>query len=148
MLLLAPMAVFTTSERIRLCSILGLLIAFLSPVIALIDTPFLPAFLSGYFLPTYTGFGFFPWAAFLAFGMVTGSVIRTVKPELLGSAMLWTLALGATVVLAAHQLSSLPYSMYPKVDYWLTGPGLTAHQAGYRADYSGHLLPLGPTSLR
>ena len=124
MLLLAPMAVFTTAERIRLCSILGLLIAFLAPVVALLDFSSVPAFI------TYTGFGFFPWAAFLAFGMVTGSVIRTVKPELLNSAMLWMLAIGGTVVLAAHQLSTLPYTMYPKVDYWLASPGLTTIKLG------------------
>lgn len=130
MLLLAPMAVFTTAERIRLCSILGVLIAFLSPVVALLDTGFLPSFLSGYFVPTYTGFAFFPWAAFLAFGMVTGSVIRSTKPEMLGTAMLWTLGLGVAIVFASHQLSNLPYSLYPKVDYWLASPGLTTIKLG------------------
>lgn len=130
MLVLAPMAVFTTSERIRYCSILGLFITFVAPVLALVDTSFLPGFISSYFVPTYTGFGFFPWAAFLAFGMVTGSVIRAVPAERLGMAMMWTLALGATIILAAHELAQLPYSMYPKVDYWLASPGLTTIKLG------------------
>ncbi len=130
MLLFAPMAIFTTAERIRLCSILGVAITFLAPVMALLDSSFVPSFISAYFIPTYTGFGVFPWAAFLAFGMVTGSVIRTVKPNLLNSAMLWMLAIGCMAVVAAHQLSDLPYTMYPKVDYWLASPGLTTIKLG------------------
>ena len=62
MLLLAPMAVFSTAERIRLCSVLGLVIAFLAPVVSAIDVSRFPALLSSYVVPSYSAFGFFPWA--------------------------------------------------------------------------------------
>jgi uncharacterized membrane protein len=130
MLLLAPMAIFSTAERIRYCSVVGLVIAFLAPVVAQVDVSWMPTFLSSYFVPTFTGFGFFPWAAFLAFGMVAGSVIRTVPQDRLGMAMMWMLGVGLSTVIAAHQLSLLPYSLYPKVDYWLASPGLTTIKLG------------------
>lgn len=130
MLLLAPMAVFSTAERIRLCSILGLVIAFLSPVVSAIDTSQLPVFPLSYLLPSYNAFGFFPWAAFLAFGMVVGSVIRAVNADQLERTMLWVLGLGLALVVTAHYFSNLPYSLYPKIDFWLDSPGLTAIKLG------------------
>lgn len=130
MLLLAPMAVFSTAERIRLCLVLGLVITFLSPVVSAIDVSHLPPFPIGYLFPSYSSFGFFPWAAFLAFGMVTGSIIRTVRADQLERTMLWILAVGLTVVATAHYFSNMPYSLYPKVDFWLDSPGLTAIKLG------------------
>ena len=130
MLILAPMAVFTTTERIRYCTILGVVIAALTPVVSAIDVSHVPAFISGYFVPSYAGFGFFPWASFLAFGMVVGSVIRVVKREDLGKAMVWTFALGLGLIVAARQLSDMPYSIYAKVDFWLDSPGLTFIKLG------------------
>jgi uncharacterized membrane protein len=130
MLILAPMAVFSTRERIRLCTVLGLVIAGLSPVVSAINVSGIPQFISGYFVPSYTGFGFFPWASFLAFGMVVGSVIRTVEAKDLERVMLWTLAIGASSAVAAQQLSNLSYSVYSKVDFWLDSPGFTIIKLG------------------
>ena len=130
MLLLAPMAVFSTAERIRLCSILGFVIAFLAPVVSAIDISHLPAFPLSYVVPSYAAFGFFPWAAFLAFGMAAGSVIRTVDSGALERTMLWMLGVGLAVIVAARYLSNLPYSLYSKVEFWLDSPGLTAIKVG------------------
>jgi hypothetical protein len=56
MLILSPMAVFSTIERVRYCTVLTLVIAGLSPVVSSIDVSHVPAFISGYFVPTYAGF--------------------------------------------------------------------------------------------
>jgi uncharacterized membrane protein len=130
MLIFAPMAVFTTLERVRLCTILGMVVAALSPVIRTIDTSGCPPFLSAYFVPSYAGFPFFPWAAFLAFGMAMGSVIRLAKPESLERVMAWTLGVGLALTMTAYQLSNLPYSVYSKVDFWLDSPALTTFKLG------------------
>ncbi|MBV9443878.1 MAG: DUF1624 domain-containing protein, partial [Acidobacteriaceae bacterium] len=79
MLILAPMAVFTSLERVRLCIILGLTIAGLAPVMSMINGNGIPPLIHAYFFPSLRYFGFFPWASFLAFGMATGSAIRVVK---------------------------------------------------------------------
>jgi uncharacterized membrane protein len=130
MLLFAPMAVFTTRERIRLCTVLGIVIAALAPVVGMIDSSSVPSLVRSYFFPSYNYFGFFPWASFLAFGMVTGSVIRVVKHEDLGRAMLWFLAIGIGLALVAHQLSEMPYSVYQKSDFWLNSPALIMIKLG------------------
>jgi uncharacterized membrane protein len=130
MLILSPMAVFTTIERIRYCTIIGITIAGISPVVSLIDVSHVPAFISGYFVPSYAGFGFFPWASFLAFGMAVGSIIRIVSREDLGKVMGWTLAAGVGLIVVARQLSDMPYSLYSKVDFWLDSPALTFIKLG------------------
>jgi uncharacterized membrane protein len=130
MLVLAPMAVFTTRERVRLCIVLGLVIAGLAPVVSMIDAASVPKILHDYFFPSLNYFGFFPWASFLAFGMAAGSMIRIVKPEDLGRAMLWTLGIGMGVVMVARYFGDLPYSIYAKSDYWLNSPAMTLTKLG------------------
>jgi uncharacterized membrane protein len=124
MLIFVPMAVFTTQERIRLCTVLGLVIAALSPLVSMIDTNNVPAIVRSYFFPSYNYFGFFPWACFLAFGMAAGSIFRTVKREDLGRTMLWMLSIGVGLGAVSHALSNLGYSVYPKSEFWLNSPAM------------------------
>jgi uncharacterized membrane protein len=130
MLLFAPMAVFNTLERARLCSVLGLVIACLAPVMTQLDSDAIPWVARAYLMPNFKYFGFFPWAAYLAFGMAAGSILRLVKHEDLGKLLLWTLALGVGCALTAQSLSNLPYSVYAKSDFWLNSPGLTFSKLG------------------
>lgn len=130
MLVFAPMAVFTSLERIRLCTVLGFVVAALSPVVTQIDNPALPWLVRAYFFPSLNYFGFFPWASFLAFGMAAGSVIRVVKEDGLNRVMTWTLGIGILLVIAAQYLSALPYSVYTKSDFWLNSPGLVMIKLG------------------
>jgi uncharacterized membrane protein len=130
MLVFAPMAVFTARERIRLCTVLGLVVAGLAPVVSAIDASAMPALLRNYFVPSNSYFGFFPWASFLAFGMAAGSVLRIVKPEDMSRVMLWMLGIGLGLITAAHSLSEMPYSIYAKSDFWLNSPCLTLMKLG------------------
>lgn len=130
MLIFAPMAVFTTRERIRLCTILGLVVAALAPVVSTIDASSLPSLVRSYLFPSYNYFGFFPWASFLAFGMVAGSVIRAVRQEDLGRVMLWMMVIGVGVALAAHEFSHIGYSIYSKTEFWLNSPAMIMIKLG------------------
>ncbi len=130
MLLLAPMAVFNTLERIRLCIILGLVIAGLSPVISMIPPDGVPWIVRAYFFPSLNYFGFFPWASFLAFGLAFGSMLRVIKPEDMGRAMEWTLAIGIGTAGAAYYFSNQPYSIYSKSDFWLNSPAMILIKLG------------------
>jgi fucose 4-O-acetylase-like acetyltransferase len=130
MLLFSPMAVFTTRERIRLCTVLGVVIAGLAPMVSMIDSSSVPTLIRSYFFPSYNYFGFFPWASFLAFGMVAGSVIRLIKHEDLGRTMLWFLSIGVGLAVAAYQLSNMPYSLYEKSEFWLNSPALIMIKLG------------------
>ena len=129
-LLLAPMAVFSTLDRIRLCTILGVIISALSPLISQIGNNGLPWLVQAYFVPSFNYFSFFPWAAFLAFGMAAGSVFRLVKTEDMGKVMQWMMLIGLGLVVGGQYFSGLPYSVYTKSEYWLDSPGLAAIKLG------------------
>jgi uncharacterized membrane protein len=130
MLVFAPMAVFSTRERVRLCTILGLMVCGLAPFVSMIDTAAVPSLLRAYFFPSLTTFGFFPWASFLAFGMAAGSAIRLTKQEDMPRTMLWMLAIGLGLIMVARSASELPYSFYPKIDFWLNSPALALTKLG------------------
>jgi uncharacterized membrane protein len=119
---MSVMALFRTVERARLCAILGLAIAAASPVISQIDSSFLPAALRAYIVPDYHAFSFFPWAAYLAFGMSAGSILRAMPAEATERAMQWAALCGGALIVACQYFSSLPYSIYTKSDYWLNSP--------------------------
>ena len=129
-LLFAPMAVFSTVERIKLCAILGMVIAALSPLVSALDSNALPWVARSYFVPSFTNFGFFPWAAFVAFGMSAGSLLRTVRRDDLRVVMQWSMLLGILMVIGGQYFSNLPYSLYTKADFWLNSPGLIIIKLG------------------
>jgi uncharacterized membrane protein len=131
MLVLSPMAVFSTRERIRLCTIIGLVICGLAPLMSMIDPSIgIPALARAYFFPSLNSFGFFPWASYLAFGIAAGSVIRITKPEEMPRLMLGMLAIGLGLVIGARYAADLPYSVYPKTDFWLNSPALVLIKMG------------------
>lgn len=128
--LMSVMAIFTTAERVRLCAGLGLAIAALSPLVSSLDWSWMPSKISEYFVPSYQYFGFFPWAAFIAFGMSIGSILRLAKPEQMGRIMQWGTLGGLVLILGGQYFSNVPYSLYPKSEFWLNSPGLIVIKLG------------------
>lgn len=128
--LMSIMAIFTTAERVRLCAVLGALIAAASPLVSSMNWSWLPPELAAYIVPSYQYFAFFPWAAFIAFGISIGSVVRLVEPADLNRAMQWGSLLGLALIAGGQYFSNLPYSVYPKSDYWLNSPGLIVTKLG------------------
>lgn len=122
MLVLSAMALLRTEQRIRFCAAAGLGIAAVSPLVSQLDWGGVPEVVKHYIAPDYNFFSFFPWAAFLAFGMSAGSLLRILKPEHLDRAMQWSAVLGMIVAASAYYFSSLPYSVYPKSEFWLDSP--------------------------
>jgi len=118
---LSVMAVFRTAERIRLCAILGVAIAAASPLVSEIDWSGVPPLVKDYIAPDYLAFGFFPWGAFVAFGLSLGSLIRVVTHEQLERAMQWAALAGCALIASSQQLSNLP-SLYGKSEFWLNSP--------------------------
>src|SRR5665213_3276533 len=124
LMVLSPMAVFRTVERIRLCAILGVAIAAVSPLISSLDWSGVPVIVQNYVVPDHTFFGFFPWASFVAFGMSAGSILRRLKPEEVAPAMQWFGWGGVALAFSAYGLSSLSPSIYTNSDFWLNSPTL------------------------
>jgi uncharacterized membrane protein len=124
LLLLSLMAVFRTVERIRLCAILGAAIAAASPLVSRIDVSGMPEMLRHYFVPDYQFFGFFPWAAFVAFGMSMGSILRRLKPEDVAPTMQWLGWGGVALAFSSYTISSMSPSVYPASEFWLNSPAM------------------------
>ena len=74
--LMSVMACFRTAERVRLCAIAGpghrlrLAAGYADGLAGL------PWLVRDYIVPDHRSFSFFPWGAYLAFGMSAGSLIR------------------------------------------------------------------------
>jgi uncharacterized membrane protein len=128
--LMSVMAIFTTADRIRLCAGLGIAIATAAPLVSAIDWSWLPPGVSAYFVPSYQYFAFFPWAAFIAFGISIGSLLRTVRADQMNRVMQWGTLLGLALILGGQYFSNLPYSLYPKSEFWLDSPGLIVIKLG------------------
>jgi len=128
--LFSLMAVFSTRDRVRLCAALGVLIAVLSPLVSNLDWSGAPELLRNYIVPSHDFFSFFPWAAFVAFGMSFGSLLRSVPALELPRAMQWVALGGLALIAATRWLGDLPYSLYPKADFWLDSPALTLIKLG------------------
>jgi uncharacterized membrane protein len=127
---MSVMAIFTTAERARLCAVLGILIACAAPVISALNWTWLPPEIYNYFVPNLNYFAFFPWAAFIAFGISFGSILRLTPADQINRLMQWTALGGLAIVFTAQFFSNLPYSVYANSDFWLNSPGLTFIKAG------------------
>ena len=119
---LSIMAAFRTAERARLCAVLGLAIAFASPLISQLNWSGVPWMLRAYIIPDHRFFGVFPWCAYLAFGVSGGSALRLIPAE--GStAPCSGRALAAAGAIACCQYCAhSPYSIYAASDFWLNSP--------------------------
>lgn len=119
---LSVMALFRTAERIRLCAVLGLVIAFASPVISQLDWSGVPWLVRGYLIPDYNSFGIFPWGAYLAFGVSAGSILRSVPPDATDRAMQWAAVLGGALILTCQYFANSSFQIYAKSEFWLNSP--------------------------
>ena len=128
--LMSILAVFTTADRVRMGAGLGVAIAAASPLISAVNWSWLPPQLSNYIVPSYNYFAFFPWAAFIAFGISIGSVLRLTSAEQMNRLMQWAALGGFALVLGGEYFSNLPYAVYPKSEYWLNSPGLIVSKLG------------------
>ena len=137
--LFSVMAVFTTRERVRFCAILGVAIAAAAPLISQMDWSHLPWMVRAYLVPDYRFFGFFPWGAYLAFGMSAGSVIRSIPPESTERVMQWSALLGGALILACRYFADGPFQLYSKAEYWLNHPAQILSKLGVTL----LILPMG-----
>jgi len=128
--LLSVMALFRTVERVRLCAILGIGIALASPLVTQLSLQGWPSIIRNYIVPDYRSFGFFPWGAYLAFGMSAGSAIRVIPQESIERAMQWAAILGGATILACQYMASVPYSIYTKSEFWLNSPAQVLTKVG------------------
>jgi len=120
--LMSGMALVSTAQRARWCAGLGLLIAGVSPLMTHLNWSGVPWIVKAYLAPDYNYFSFFPWAAYMAFGISAGSLIRLLKREHFDRAMQWGALVGIGLIVGARYFANLPFSIYPHSDFWLDSP--------------------------
>ncbi len=130
MAIYSVLAVFTTRERIRYAAILGIAVAAAAPLISQMDWSHVPWMVRAYLVPDYRFFGFFPWGAYLAFGICAGSVIRSVPAESTERMMQWAALLGGLLILGCRYFADGPFQIYAKADYWLNHPAQILSKVG------------------
>lgn len=128
--LFSVMALFKTVERIRLCAVLGMVIALLSPLISEMDWSGVPWIIRNYIIPDHISFGIFPWGAYLAFGLSAGSVIRAIPREATERCMQWTALIGGALILVSQYMADSSFTIYAKSDYWLNSPAQVLTKVG------------------
>ncbi len=128
--LLSISALFSTATRVRIGAVAGVIIAALGPVVSSMDWRWMPAQVSDYFVPSYDHFAFFPWAAFIAFGLSAGSILRLASGEQINRIMQWATLMGIGLIIAGQYFSNAGWSLYPKAEFWLNSPGLVTIKLG------------------
>jgi hypothetical protein len=127
---MSAMALLRTAQRARWCAVAGLAIALASPLVSQMGWAWVPSLVRNYIVPDYSSFSFFPWGAYLAFGMSAGSIIRSSSAETTGRAMRWAALAGGVLVLISQYAASLPYSIYAKSEFWLNSPAQVLTKQG------------------
>ncbi|MCW5963872.1 MAG: DUF1624 domain-containing protein [Bryobacterales bacterium] len=123
-------AFFSTQERVKWGLLCGLAFALLAPVVSGIAWEESPLLLRAYLEPNTEVFGLFPWAAFTAFGVSFGSMIRITPKASLNRFLQWTALIAFGIILAGGYFSFIPYSIYRNVNFWVDSPGLVFIKLG------------------
>jgi len=126
---LSPLAILPPAKRITWGAAAGLTIAALAPPVGALDWSGVPWLVRNYIVPNKQYFSIFPDAAYIAFGVSFGAVLRSGTPAL-DRIMQWGACLGLALVVTAHYFSNLPFSIYPNSDFWLNSPGLILIRLG------------------
>ncbi|SPE30007.1 conserved membrane hypothetical protein [Candidatus Sulfopaludibacter sp. SbA3] len=129
---LSALAVFDARNRARYALAAGLAIAALAPVMSNLNWAGKPALLQEYLVPVaaHNRFPFFPCAAYSAFGLAVGTIVKRTPEERFERVMQWSVLIGLGLILVAQYLSNIPYSIYPKSDFWLNNPTLILIRVG------------------
>jgi hypothetical protein len=125
-------ALLADGRRIRAVLLAAVGIAAVSPLVANLDWAWAPQVVREYLEPGFERghFPFFPCAAYVGFGMTAGAVVRLTELARMERAMQWAALIGGTLILAGQYISNLPYSVYPKSNFWTDNPTLVLMRVG------------------
>ncbi len=132
MLAVSVLAIFQGRDRVRLAAVAGLAIAAAAPVVANLPWAGVPQLIRDYVAAGAgnSRFPLFPCAAYVAFGLSAGAVVRRMAEEGLNQFMQWAAALGLGLVVSGQYFSNIPFSIYPKSNFWTDSPALIVIRLG------------------
>jgi hypothetical protein len=130
MMLFSLTALVPAERRVRVCGVVGMVIAGASPLVSSMNWEWLPTGIRAYIVPSYAAFAFFPWASFIAFGMSAGTILKLTPAGDIKRIIPWAAIFGLTMVAGGLYFSGLPYSVYASSEFWLNSPGLIVIKLG------------------
>lgn len=125
-------AIYDGGGRARFALLTALGIAALAPVMSNLGWEGAPPMLREYLVPSdgHGRFPLFPCASYVGFGVAVGTVVKRTAVERVERVMQWFVLIGFGMVFTAQYLSSLPYSIYAKSDFWSNSPALVLIRLG------------------
>ena len=125
-------ALFQFPQRLRLTLMVSLAIAAVAPLMNALDWSGMPTMARYYLVPgpDRGQFPFFPCAAYVGFGLAAGSPVKkapAVRMDALGQ---WAALFGCTLIIGGEYFANLPYSLYPRSDFWRDSPALILIRVG------------------
>jgi peptidoglycan/LPS O-acetylase OafA/YrhL len=110
------------------------MVAAASPLIGNLEWSGAPEIVEKYLAPGVSHgrgrFPMFPNAAYVAFGIAAGSIVRALEVGRLDRFMQWAMLSGFVLMFSGYYFSNLPYSMYTKSDFWTDSPTLITIRCG------------------
>jgi uncharacterized membrane protein len=134
MLCCSFIGIFDLKGRVRFALLAAAGVAALSPIVANLPWGNTPAIIQEYLAPGQGQgrghFPIFPNAAYVAFGIAAGSVVRIAASERFDRLMQWSVLIGFALVFTGQYFSNIPYSLYTKSSFWTDSPTLVAIRCG------------------
>lgn len=130
MLAAVPLTIVSSRRRACAAALAGAVVAAASPLVSLIDWSPAPFLLREYLAPDRNRFAFFPWASYLAFGISAGLALRRTVSDGLDRLMQWAVLWGLALILSGQYFSNIPYSLYPRSNFWIDSPALVIIRVG------------------
>jgi len=128
----AATAAVAGESRLRFAALGATGIAMLSPLIANLPWDGAPPLLREYLVPGMGRghFPFFPFASFVGFGMAAGFAVKRAAEDGMDRLMQWAAVVGFALIFTNQYCSNLPYSIYPKSNFWTDSPTLVLIRTG------------------
>ncbi len=128
----APVGALGAKNRVRAALAGGLLVAALAPIIGNLNWSGAPDIVQQYLAPGETRgrFPFFPYAAYIGFGLAAGAIVKRSEPARLDRLMQWCAIAGFALIFTAHYFATIPFTIYSAVDFWRNSPSLIFIRVG------------------
>jgi hypothetical protein len=137
----AATAAFGSDGRMRFALLGAAAIAMLSPLMANLPWDGVPALLREYLVPAVPStalspivprgrFPFFPCASYVGFGIAAGLAVKRAAEGRMDRLMQWSVLIGFALIFTCQYFSNLPYSIYPKSNFWTDSPALIFIRTG------------------
>jgi len=129
---LSVAAVFGSYSRTRFAVAAGFGIAAMSPIVAALPWAGVPPLVQAYIAPGQGRglFPFFPCAAYVAFGLAAGAIVKRAAADRFDRLMQWSVLISFGLILGGQYFSNIPYSLYTQSNFWSDSPALILIRVG------------------